>query len=76
MQQNDKLLKTILLALNNPQSVKTMIVTMIVTITSLTVFTWLKYLWTLYFGTHTLVYFLAQTLEDVITQCLFVLRGG
>ena len=68
MQQNDKLTKKILLALNNPQSVKT--------ITSLTVFTWLKYLWTLYFGTHTLVYFLAQTLEDVITQCLFVLRGG
>ena len=68
MQQNDKLQKKILLALNNPQSVKT--------ITSLTVFTWLKYLWTLYFGTHTLVYFLAQTLEDVITQCLFVLRGG
>ena len=68
MQQNDKLQKKILLALNNPQSVKT--------ITSLTVFTWLKYLWTLYFGTHTLVYFLAQTLEDVITRCLFVLRGG
>ena len=68
MQQNDKLQKKILLALNNPQSVKT--------ITSLTVFIWLKYLWTLYFGTHTLVYFLAQTLEDVITRCLFVLRGG